>query len=234
MSRTARSSVIVSLALVLAGCGSARMELPQALEGAERLAVEGRGGLKQARDIRFGPYEAVGIQRSWTKGSGWSVGAGRLGGGSDRAKQTYAFTLAESGREHGRVECEARGSRGRLGVRSVDIDLASDEGLHCTLGLVEGAVAWELTLHSNRDRHLEGELVAGEDRYRLVGSGSGGRMTPANTYGYELRSGDRVLAAVETVSKGAVWLAPDVNEAARPALAAAAASLLLYQKVKTD
>jgi hypothetical protein len=234
MSRIVPTTVAVPLLLVLAACGSTRMELPQALEGADRLAVEGRGGLRQARDIRFGPYEVVGIQRSWTKGSGWNVGAGRLGGGSDRAKQTYAFMLAESGREHGRVECEARGSRGTLGVRSVGIDLASDEGLRCTLGLVEGAAAWELTLHSNRDRHLEGELIAGEDRYRLVGTGSGGRMTPANTYGYELRSGDRVMAAVETVNKGAVWFAPDVDAAARRALAAAAASLLLYQKVKTD
>ena len=222
----------------LAGCATATMDVPADLASVERMPVEGRSGWRASQRAAFGAWEATDVDRSWTKGSGWRIGVGAIGGGSDRARQEYAFRFLEDGAEVASVGCLAVGSRGTGTTSVVDVTLGAREALECqaqpdaSAGAVEPA--WDLVLEANRDRHLEGFLRIGEDRYAVVSTGPGGRFTPAQAYGFEIRDGERVIAAVETVNEGAVMLAPELVGERRTVVAAAAAALLLYERVESD
>lgn len=238
-----RSPYVLALPgiLVLVGCTSARMDVPADLAGVEPMIVEGRGGWRGAQRAAFGPWEATDVDRSWTKGSGWRVGVGPLGGGSDRAGQEYVFRFLEDAVEQALVRCAAAGSRARGLTAVLDVDLAAREALECrpesplatdpAAGDDTAEPPWDLVLEASRDRHLEGFLRVGEERYAVRSTGRGGKIAPASAYGFEIREGDRVLAAVETVNRGSVWLAPDVTGPRRTIFAAVAAGLLLYERV---
>ncbi|HUG40669.1 MAG TPA: hypothetical protein VMM12_09295 [Longimicrobiales bacterium] len=230
--------------LMLAACASARMDIPAELAGVEAMPVEGRGGWRAAQRAAFGPWEATDVDRSWTKGSGWRVGVGPLGGGSDRAAQEYVFRFLEEGVEQGRIRCAAAGSRATGVSAVVDVDFAAREALECrpdapaptdaAAGPGTGEPEWDLVLEASRDRRLEGFLRIGEDRYAVASTGPGGRIVPVTAYGFEIREGERVVAVVETVNRGSVRLAPELTGRRRAIFAAAAAGLLLYERVGAD
>lgn len=243
MSRSIRHVLPLIVLTASVGCASAAMQLPADLAGVERMEVEGRGGWRGSQGARFGAWAAEDVERSWTKGSGWRVGIGPVSGGSDRAAQEYSFRFVEEGAELGRVLCETRGSRSSAAGRVVGVDIAAEEALECrpapadvtVAGAGTGAEpAWDLVLSARRDRHLEGFLRIGQARYPVVSTGPGGGMAPAVPYGFEIRSEGRVVAAVETVNDGAVWLAPELTGETRTTFAAAAAALLLFERVATD
>jgi len=68
----------------------------------------------------------------------------------------------------------------------------------------------------------------------LAGGCAAARMAlPAGqTTGYELRSGDRVVGAVEVIGGGAVRLRPELGATERAVLAATAAALLLLEDLR--
>lgn len=239
MSRAIARLLPLVLIPLASGCATAAMETPPDLAGVERLAVEGRSGWRASQRARFGTWEALDVDRSWTKGSGWRVGVGPIGGGSDQARQEYSFRLLEEGAERGTVRCITRGSRATATSRVVDVDLSAREGLECRgdeplRGRMAHEPSWDLVLEATRDRHLEGFLRVGDTRYDIVSTGPGGGLVPATAYGFELRSEGRVVAAVETVNSGAVWLTPELTGERRTAFAGAAAALLLYERVAAD
>jgi hypothetical protein len=228
------TTLLLGLPLLLAACASAGMTLPGELASAERMPVEGRGGWRASQRAAFGPYEATDVDRSWTRGSGWRVGAGPIGGGTNRAAQEYVFRFLEGGEERGWVRCATWGSRGTLST-VVDVDLSARVGLECAqYAPGDEEPVWDLVLGATRDRHLEGHLRLGEHRYAVVSTGPGGGLTPADPFGFEIRDGERALAAVEIVNEGAVWLAPEVVGERRTAFAAVAAGLLLYDPLNTE
>lgn len=240
-----RRSVLPLLAILpaaaAAGCATAGIELPADLASADRMEVDGRGGWGTPELVTFGPFELVEIDRSWTRGSGLRVGLGGLGGTTARARQTYEFTVRSAGTVIGVVECDAGGDRATVNLPVVDVDASAAATLVCALGRDPARVrsdddhaGWELALDASRDRHMVGHVGAGDRRYTVTGTGPGGRFTPAHTYGFEIRAGERVVAAVETVNQGAVWLAPDLEPGEREALALAAGALLLYEETPTE
>lgn len=228
--------VLVALTAALGGCATGSMEVPADLASAERMPVEGRSGWRASQRAAFGPWEATDVDRSWTKGSGWSIGIGAIGGGSNKGRQEYSFRLLEDAVEVGTIGCLAMGSRSTGTTRIIDVDVSAREALEChpVAGGEDSEPLWDMVLEAPHDRHLEGFLRVGETRYGVVSTGRGGGMTPALPFGFEVRDGDRVVAAVETVNAGAVWIAPEVTGARRMAVAAAAAALLLYERVETD
>ena len=232
-----RSAVLVvfTAAVALSGCAAGSMDLPADLAGAERMQVEGRGGWRGSQRAAFGSWEATDVDRSWTKGSGWRIGIGAIGGGSDKARQEYSFRFLEDGELVETIGCLAVGSRGTGTSAVIDVDLSAREALECRpTDTPEGEEpAWDLVLEANRDRHLEGFLRVGEQRYTVVATGRGGGLTPAMSFGFEVRGDGRVVAAVETVNEGAVWISPDVAGTERTTLAAAAGALLLYERVES-
>ena len=228
---------LLALTTSLSACAAGSMEIPAELATVERLPVEGRSGWSASQRAAFGPWEATDVDRSWTKGSGWRIGVGPIGGGSDRAAQEYAFRFLEDGSEVGRVECAAVGSRNTGTSRIVDIDLSSREALECRQEgeTAEGEPLWEMVVEAVRDGHLEGFLRFGPDRYVVSSSGTGGKFMPVSRHGFEIRNrSNEVVAAVETVGDGAVILSPELTGTTRTRLAAAAAALLLYEPVQGE
>lgn len=232
-----RVPILLALATSLSACSSGSMAVPAELESVERMPVEGRGGWRASQRAAFGPWEATDVDRSWTKGSGWRIGIGPIGGGSDRAAQEYTFRFLEEGADVGRIACAAIGSRRTGTSRIVDVDLASREALECRQDGEAHAEepVWEMVVEAVRDGHLEGFLRRGEDRYVVSSTGSGAKLLPANRYGFEIRDrANRVVAAVETVNDGAVILSPELTGQLRTTFAAAAAALLLYERLEGD
>ena len=229
--------ILLALATSLSACSSGSMAIPAELASVERMPVEGRSGWRASQRAAFGPWEATDVDRSWTKGSGWRIGIGPLGGGSDRAAQEYTFRLLEDGVEVGRIACAAIGSRSTGSSRIVDVDLASREALECRQDGDADAEepVWEMVVEAVRDGHLEGFLRRGGDRYVVSSTGSGAKLLPASRYGFEIRDpANQVVAAVETVNDGVVILSPELTGPLRTTFAAAAAALLLYERVEGD
>lgn len=228
---------LLGLAMSLSACASASMDVPPELASVERMAVEGRSGWRASQRAAFGPWEATDVDRSWTKGSGWRIGIGPIGGGSDRAAQEYTFRFLEAGTEIGQVACAAVGSRSTGTSRILDVDLAAREALECRQDgeADEEEPLWDLVVEATRDGHLEGFLRIGETRYVVSSAGTGGKFVPATRHGFELRNpANDVVAAVETVNEGAVFLSPELTGPVRTTFAAAAAALLLYERVEGE
>lgn len=238
MARTALLPILA--ALPLAGCASASMTVPAELEEVSPLVVEGREGWFAADSAVFGIWRAVDLDRSWTRGSGWGVQVGPLGGGRDRGLQEYSFRFFEDGTDLGTIGCVAVGSQAQGLTRVVGVQLAAREALECrpiqgpwaAADTAAGEPGWDLVVEASGNRHLEGFVRGGDERLAVASTGPGGGIAPATAYGFEIRDGERVVAAVETVNRGSVRLAPWLTQERRSQVAAAAAALLLYERIR--
>jgi hypothetical protein len=221
--------VVLLLGLLSSGCQPARIPLPAELATAERMPVSGRQGLILKPRLRFGPYAAESISRSWTRGR--DRGGTALARHSER-RQTYRFILQEGETPHWFVACRASVERVRIDVGGgFEIRPGDEAALFCNLQSVEDRLeAWELELREQHGRPLSGSLTAGGGQFDVVGTDRiDGALPLGSTTGYQLRGREGIVAAVEVMNRGAVWLHAGLNPDQRPLLAAAAAALLLLE-----
>lgn len=228
--RTARGSACLVALSLAGGCATARMELPADMAAVEPIAVQGRQGFRVREGLRFGGYSAVDVRRSWTSGRDVRIDAYAR----EQRAQEYGFTLRENDVPRWTVECEARVFV--QGVEVVGVDVLKDDrsSLDCQLEPAGGGDGWRLGLEEERERPLSGALSGPDGRYDVVGTNhiEGGVVPASQTTGYELRSGERVVGAVEVISGGAVRLRPELGAPERTLLAAAAAALLLLEDLR--
>lgn len=227
----ARKSVVgravVALCLLLTACQAARMPLPDGLS--ERWPVEGRQGWMIQESLRFGPYTAVEVDRSWTRGRDREVPVYE---GNDREQQ-YAFTLADNGRAAWLVKCRAALVKRTVRTPVVDVDLKNRSRLDCALTEADGPTTWLLTLEETNEKPLEGRLHIEGDEISVRGTTAlEGSLRTQETSGYNITHGGRPVAAVEVVNSGSVTLAPSLESQSRSLLAAAAAALLLLEELR--
>lgn len=196
----------------------------------EPIAVQGRQGLRIREGLRFGGYSAVDVRRSWTSGRDLRIDTYAR----ERRAQEYAFTLREDDVPRWTVECEARVFVQGLEVASVSVLTDDRSSLDCRLEPAGGGDGWRLGLEEQRERPLGGALSGPDGRYDVVGTNriEGGKLPASQTTGYELRSGERVVGAVEVIGGGAVRLRPELGATERAVLAAAAAALLLLEDLR--
>ncbi|HEX2187424.1 MAG TPA: hypothetical protein VHG51_00940 [Longimicrobiaceae bacterium] len=225
----APAPVLAVLLLALGACGGAHAPLPEELRGTERLRVEGRQGWMPNQRLRFGSWEAVGVDRSGVGGRDFRVAAVS---GSRRA-QEYAFTLRADGRDAWRVECLATLRTRSLDVRVGTIDPVNATTLDCDLRPVDGGEAWRLALGEEGERAQAGMLGSGGRSLAVVGTNRlEGGLPTRETTGFHVAEDGRTLAAVETLGDGAVWLRPGLDPGDRGLVAAAAAALLLAEDLR--
>jgi hypothetical protein len=223
--------VALALALpLLSGCQTARMPIPDTLVASERMPVSGRQGLQINQRLRFGPYEAHQVRRSWTRGR--DRGASTIATQYER-RQEYRFTLREAGEDHWFVACHAAALTVSIEILSVDVRPTDESTLYCNLQLLsDPSTSWTLELRETRDRPLSGTLTGGE-RLAVVGTNRVDRaLSMGETTGYEFRGNDEVLGAVEVLNRGAVWLRADLNPDGRRVIAGASAALLLLEDLR--
>lgn len=217
--------------LLLAGCAAAQMPVPDDLAPTAPLAVEGRQGWSHQQQLRFGPFAVLGIDRSWTRGSGLQVMA------YDRQKrrQSFRFTLEEHGRPRWHVDCAAHLRYGRLDGGFADVELKNRSRLDCQLTDAVTSDVWTLALEERRERPLRGALRQGTDVVTVEGTKRlAGGLPAEETSGYRLVRAGRSLAAVDVLGTGSVWLPESLAPAERSLFAGTAAALLLLEDLRTS
>lgn len=230
MLRKRASSVILAayLLLVLPAFRSAELELPSTLAGAEALAVSGHNPRSWNHPLAFGPYRTAGVREGLE--FSWSAEAFGVRGG--QAKKPYRLVLETADGASREVECRQRSIEVWRKGWSVELTDAFRPRLVCGFQSSEGRVQ-RLVLGSN-GMQLRGVVHAAADEtplltirslHRLAGS----RLPLGEPAGYALERDGVVVAAVETINRGRVWLGDGLDADDRELAAAAAATLLLYK-----
>jgi hypothetical protein len=207
------------------------MEIPSDLTSTERWPVQGRQGFKLKEALRFGPYEAVSIERSWVRGG--DVVAHAFEG--NRRMQQYTFQLREGQVDQWLVSCEAYLYKSTLHAPIVDAELRNRSEVNCYLSAVDrSAESWLLALESQRERPLGGRLSReGGESFHVVGTRQLDRGLPmVETTGYRISDKAQPIGAVKVIGSGAVRLQPTIQSDRRGLFAAAAAALLLLEDLR--
>lgn len=233
--RTAGRSLLCLLALALPGCQTAQIQLSPALADVAPMPVEGANPRRWNAPVRFGPWSTVEVRESMT----WGFGASLLGFDAGYMRQPYRVVLSGGG-DPIQAECLVQTANLSRGDLSIDAGFGRLAPLQCAFR-AEGGEGGEATLRlldALRGGVLlqEGEIGPGGEpggwTVRSLHLLEGARAPAGDPVGYEIRDGERVLAAVETVNQGRVWIAPAASDAERDRLAAAAAVLLIYRSTK--
>ena len=221
----------------------ARMALPQDLQSNSReLTVEGRSLSAFSKSFDFAPYHVSEVNRSWTKGKGFSIFSGTSEFNITEAKQKYEFTFNESGRGNWNVQCAAGAKWSQLETEGflgggVSIDLTGDKQLVCTLIQEGGAKPSKLVMgrsSSSDETAMQGVMINGATHIDISTTNKlKSTPLPLNTpSGYIFRFEGRPVGAVEVINRGTVWLNPSQTPEVHSVLAVTSAVLLLYQDVQ--
>jgi len=231
--------------LLLSGCKTAHMALPQNLQGeTSELIVEGRSLLIFRDSFDFAPYHVKDFSRGWTRGKGFSVSSGSTEFSSSEAKQKYEFSVNESDRPTWAAQCATTAdwsqleTQGFLGGR-FGVEFSSNQQLVCTLKQEGSEKFSKLVMAqsaSANETALQGIMTDGATRIDIsathkLDTTSLRVRTPT---GYIFHIKGRPVGAVEVINTGTVWLNNSVTPETRSALAATSAVLLLYQDLQKD
>lgn len=223
------SIMLTALSALQFACSTARMPVSESLDAVEPMLVTGRQAQKIKTSLSFGPFEAVEIDRSWVKGSDVQKGAFEAG----RRSQRFTFLLRDQGIDRWFVSCEASLQRSAVNTEVVDVEIQNRSKATCYLTpQPDLSITWILALSERGDRPLEGELTNKAITLAVTGTRKlkGGLPSQTET-GFEFRKDERVVAAVEVINRGAVWLSEDTT-VDRDVLAAAMAALLLLEDLR--
>jgi len=209
------------------------MQLPDVLARVERIPVKGRQGWKLNEKLEFGATRVFNVERSLTKGSDLGIvfyqGAKR--------RQAFGFSVAEGDapawRGAAATNVHRRSLRGDQD--DVSISLKDQSGFAAHFAPADKPQdLWVLEMSEKGQRPMAGTLRRKDMVFSVIGTNhlEGLRFPLGDTSGYVFSWGSQVLAAVEVVNKGAVWMAPDVKAEHRAPLLAAIASLLLFEDLR--
>lgn len=210
--------------LIFSGCHKAHMAVsPDLRIKAEAMPVKGRQGLVFRESFRFGPYHVTEVKRGWTTTlSWWTV---------TQAKQSYHFTLIDSGGTLWRAQCAVQ-------ARMAE-PLAASAALLGSFQPKAGGQEWRLTLSDAKielipQGVLEGVLTDGTTTIHVKGTRklAGSPLPLSEATGYHFSLEGRPIGAVEVINDGMVWLHPAIEWPLRPVLAVTAAALLLYRDLR--
>ena len=235
--RRTRALTALLLLAPLAACATAQLALPEGLAAsAESYPVQGRQGWKLQERVAFGGYEAVEVQRSWTR-----AGDGRLGGRdvsavSNTRAQEFSFRLHEGGAPRWAVACQGELRSAGLDVAGVEVRPLDRSSVQCELRPVDGGSPWRLSLAESGERPMSGTVEGGDRAFQVRGTNriaGSSVFTAEGTMGYHLLAGDgRARGAVQTADDGTVWLDRSLAPAERSVLAATATALLLVEELR--
>ena len=233
---------VVALGLLFSGCTPARMAVrPQLLSESREMKVEGRKSFSFNESFSFGPYQVTNVQRGWTKSSGWSVLYKKTRFESRKAKQEYEFLMRDTDAKVWKAQCLVGANEEILDIfpsKNIQLGLGplADVSFVCFFQEQGQSNIWRLALGVYQDTGglLKGLLSDGSVQIRVSGTRKLAN-TPiplSDPTGYEFFTETRVIASVEVINKGAVWIHLKATPEMRPVLATASAALLLYQDIR--
>ncbi len=215
-------------AVVMPGFKQARMRVPEALAAVVPTDVAGHQVRTLNKPMTFGEYRAGSVREGFE--FSWSVEAFGVRGGSARMRYRFVLEAPEGGTRE--VECRNRAIEAWRKGWSVELTDAFTPRLAC--GIHAGGRTLRLVLGSKTGRDLRGALMGAEGEAPLLALRSihaleGSPLPLEEPAGYVLERGGVAVAAVETLNRGRVWLAPELDAELREIAAATAAALLLYK-----
>lgn len=233
--RGALGSVLAALFVGLVGCQVPELALPQTfLAHSTVYPVKGRYGFLLKQQLSFGPYRSGIIDRDWQSSQQWKVGGYEM----SSAEGGYRFVLS-GGATPNRIACFQQAS-----LEALDFDHRPDEDFSwiidsqqrfsCAISTADGQEYLLLISDFNNEAKAEGILYSSDGNSYLVSSSreAAGHQWPIDGMGYIIRQGRQVVAAVENINAGRVWLLQELPEDHALLLASTAAALLLYQELE--
>jgi len=234
-----RHCACVLLAMsVLTGCELIRMRIDPSLAGVPALKVEGNQWRMSTTPIRFGPWHTTEMQVGAEKTHVRGVSTDPSYDENQQSEQHYHFVLSTAS---GPITAEclsiARFNNFGAGEHAVEVDLAQmskQPKFQCRYsGAGEGALT--LTEEIKLGDPMRGDLEFDSDRWQ-VGSTSATEnkliAPPGGLIGYEIHRDGRVVAAVEVINGGRVWISPAASQLDQDRLAAGITALLIYREIE--
>lgn len=222
-----RFALIVIL-LTTFGCQTAQIQVAPDLAAVTPMDVRGANPRRWNAPVSFGPFATTEVREGGT----WGFGYRLLGIDAGFAFQPYRLSIA-SGDRTIHAECVTRAAvLSRKGL-SVDPSFGKIPALGCGFnGDGEGT----LRLNTTAMNREEGQIEFGSTvwQIRSIHNYAGSSIPSGEPLGYEILSGGRVIATVETMNRGRVWMDPSVNAEDQTRIAGVATALLLYDPAQTE
>jgi hypothetical protein len=226
--RTATLSTIAALSMCLAACSSGKPALSSDLAAAEALPVKKKLFiLFSGERLNFGDYTVHKVRRD----SSQNIERPKYSRIAVELQEKYTFRMSGDGQGGWKGACESDANRldeipfiGPLREQGYQVKL------RCELARA-GGNSWSLDLveQDTSGGVLQGFLTNGSENLRVQGTRLLGDRTMERTHtGFEFFDKDRVVGGVVLVKGDKVLFHPSADERMKPALAAAAAALLLY------
>jgi len=225
---TRLAALLVATALALGACQVARMQVSPSLSGLAAVPVQGANPRKWNHPVSFGPWRTD-VTR---EGMHWDFAVRLLGLTAGYSFQPYRVVVS-SGGEPVQAECITRAASLSRGGLEVDPAFGNIPALACGF---RGRGDGTLRLRTTAMNREEGAIDFGDTRWALrsVHRFDGSSIPSGTPLGYEIIGGEQVVAAVETINQGRVWLDPAVSPRDQERLAAAMTVLLLYVPAAGD
>jgi hypothetical protein len=222
---------------LLSACQLARMQVSSDLAAVQPLTVDRSFWRKPHDPLSFGSWHTTLIDVGWGKFRSHRVPVTVF---SKTALDFQSFQRpyrvdVETNDDVISAECVARAEA--VAYKDWSLDSGALQGippLHCSYyGGAEGEM--ELFEMPTIAGSQEGTIEFGETRWHVqsVNRIEGGRG-PGNTVGYEIRSGPEVIAAVEIMNRGRVWMSPALTSLEQDRVATVAMALLIYEAPQAE
>jgi len=222
---------------------------PDTLDAATEMKVEGRQNFFKNK-MSFGGYAVTEVSRGWVRKTKLSL----FGYTKKKAQQNYEFNMTSPSKRKWACQCLNGMKEQDLGgffpdiAGGITVELAYESSLGAVLTPEGGGPEWSLAMNTEPTsrKALKRLITEGTIEPLSIASGlltdgkaqimiepiskyEGSPLPSENPTGYLFIMDNRVVAGVETINKGAVWILDTVPELPREAIATAATALMLYK-----
>jgi len=220
--------VCLAILPLLSACQLARMQVSRDLAGVEPFAVDRAYWRKPNDPLSFGSWRTPRIDVGWSRFRNIPVLIGKSALDFQSFLRPYRLDVEAS---DGVISAECVERAEAVSYKDWTLDSGALQGLpvlHCAYyGAAEGEL--ELLEMPTIAGSEEGNIDFGVTHWHLqsVNRIEGGRG-PGGICGYEIRSDNAVIAAVETVNRGRVWMSPELSSLEQDRVASVAFALLVH------
>jgi hypothetical protein len=215
-------ALVLAASFLLQACQVAQMRVAPELERLAAVPVSGANPRRWNAPLAFGPWRSDVAY----EGMKWDFALPLLGLTAGYSTQPYRVVVTSGGPPI-QAECHARAaSLSRKGL-AVDPAFGKLPAFACAF---QGRGTGSLRLNTTAMGQEAGTIDYGDTRWGLRSAHrfQGSSIPSGPPLGYEVTGGDRVVAAVETINQGRVWIDPAVSPRDQERLAVAIMVLLLY------
>ncbi|MCR5887781.1 hypothetical protein LRS06_08320 [Hymenobacter sp. J193] len=240
------SGAVTAVLLFLASCSASRvaMQVPDALQATTPLPVTGKQGFRYS--YQFGEFSTASVHKGWRSTINHSLGKS-VGVDATRVRQKSSFVMQPVQGTTWQAQSAYFMSDNDLGISTgpnsrTSVTLKSDEVFRSSIVALNQPV-WQLVVenHLGLGRGLQlpaGSFTNGDSVFTvrpiahlMRRDGQPMRFPTGTPIGYEfVRANGSVVAAVELLGRGRVWLNPTLQPETKGPVVAAVTALLMHQR----